>query len=102
MENLCSVTQDLNRRDQEDTIYNLELDSFFDRISAELETIEDTIKELKELAFEYHRSMYKVKNNKQRKYIYLITYFLNCIIIYLAKIYYYGGTDPNGYPSLHS
>jgi predicted translin family RNA/ssDNA-binding protein len=54
MENLCSVTQDLNRRDEENTIYNLELDSFFDRISAELETIEETIKELKELASDYN------------------------------------------------
>jgi hypothetical protein len=54
MENLCSVTQDLNRRDEEDAIYNLELDSFFDRISGELETIEETIKELKELASDYN------------------------------------------------
>tara|TARA_R110001632_G_scaffold46979_1_gene119103 strand:- start:969 stop:1184 length:216 start_codon:yes stop_codon:yes gene_type:complete len=54
MENLCSVTQDLNRRDQEDAIYNLELDVFFDRISVELETIEETIKELKELASDYN------------------------------------------------
>ena len=54
MENLCSVTQDLNRRDQEDAIYNLELDVFFDRISVELETIEETIRELKELASNYN------------------------------------------------
>ena len=54
MENLCSVTQDLNRRDEEDAIYNLELDSFFDRISGELEIIEETIKELKELASNYN------------------------------------------------
>ena len=54
MENLCSVTQDLNRRDEEDAIYNLELDSFFDRISVELKTIEETIKELKELASNYN------------------------------------------------
>lgn len=54
MENLCSVTQDLNRRDDEDVIYNLELDSFFDRISVELETIEETIRELKEIASDYN------------------------------------------------
>ena len=54
MENLCSVTQDLNRRDEEDAIYNLELDSFFDRISVQLETIEETIRELKELASNYN------------------------------------------------
>ena len=54
MENLCSVTQDLNKRDQEDAISNLELDSFFDRISGELETIEETIRELKELASNYN------------------------------------------------
>lgn len=54
MEDLCRVTQDLNRRDEEDAIYNLKLDSFFDRISGELETIEETIKELKELASDYN------------------------------------------------
>ena len=67
MENLCSVTQDLNRRDQEDTIYNLELDSFFDRISAELETIEDTIKELKELASDYNNYDFEQELTKELK-----------------------------------
>ena len=54
MEDLCRVTQDLNRKDEKDAIYSLELDSFFDRISEELETIEETIKELKELASNYN------------------------------------------------
>ena len=54
MENLCRVTQDLNRRDEEDAIYTLELDSFFDAISGELETIEETIRELKEIASNYN------------------------------------------------
>lgn len=54
MENLCRVTQDLNRRDKKDAIYSLELDSFFDRISGELETIEETIRELKEIASNYN------------------------------------------------
>ena len=67
MENLCSVTQDLNRRDEENTIYNLELDSFFDRISAELETIEDTIKELKELASDYNNYDFEQELTKELK-----------------------------------
>ena len=54
MENLCRATQDLNRRDKKDAIYNLELDGFFDRISEELNTIQETIKELKELASDYN------------------------------------------------
>jgi len=67
MENLCSVTQDLNRRDEEDTIYNLELDSFFDRISVELETIEETIKELKELASDYNNYDFEQELTKELK-----------------------------------
>lgn len=54
MENLCRVTQDLNKKDEKDAIYTLELDSFFDRISGELETIEETIRELKEIASNYN------------------------------------------------
>jgi len=54
MKDLCRVTQDLNRRDEKDAVYTLELDSFFDRISGELETIEETIRELKELASNYN------------------------------------------------
>ena len=67
MENLCSVTQDLNRKDHEDTIYNLELDSFFDRISVELETIEETIKELKELASDYNNYDFEQELTKELK-----------------------------------